>query len=315
MLTPEHAAQRRGLITSTRAASALGKNRYQSPSILKDELLGRAVDEPDEETEAMAVGVWAEPLLRQYAAERVGGKLLDAPFVAHANGIFGDSADGLLEYNGELAVLEAKTAGFGVAKKWGEPGTDAIPDAYLIQAHWHLMHWPEAQRCILPVLLGGYSMRRALYIVERNDVVTDGLRRTLEAWHKRYIVNDEAPPVTAQDDTWLKRIRSNDELRLIADAAFVDEARAVFDKRANIKACQEDLKLHEARLKKMLDQVAEVEWDGNRVTWRNSKDRVETDWKGVVEAVGADAETIREYTTTKAGSRPLRVIMNGGDDE
>ncbi len=98
--------------------------------------------------------------------------------------------DAVLKETGE--PVECKTAGlFGpLSPEWGEPGTDEIPIAYIIQAHVHMICIVEGT-CHVPAFLGGRGFVR--YLVERdNDLSHHIIVAATEFWTKN--VMPRVPP-------------------------------------------------------------------------------------------------------------------------
>lgn len=77
-------------------------------------------------------------------------------------------------------ILEVKTAGFHSAHMWGEPGTDQIPDQYLLQCQWYL-EVTGTYICDVAVLIGGQDFR--IYTVERNeDLIREMIAAAIDFW-------------------------------------------------------------------------------------------------------------------------------------
>ena len=109
---------------------------------------------PTEETPAMLWGKLLEPVIRQQYAERTG-RVVRVPemmrhpqhefVIAHPDGVTDDKR-----------LFEAKTARTG--EGWGEPGSDAIPQFYLIQVQ-HYMLVTALPVADVSVLIGGQDFR------------------------------------------------------------------------------------------------------------------------------------------------------------
>lgn len=119
---------RRKGIGGSEAASALGLSRYKSPFQLYLEKIGEITGE--EEKAVMARGTRFEPILREIYTERTGRKV-NQFYESIKSDVFPFmfvTPDGLADEN---RYLEIKTA--RKRYDWGEPGTDEIPQEYLIQ--------------------------------------------------------------------------------------------------------------------------------------------------------------------------------------
>ncbi len=96
---------------------------------------------------------------------------------------------------GQPRGLEIKNAGFK-GPLWGEPGTDELPEHYLIQCAWY-MAVTGLERWDLAVLFGGnrceiYHVHRDL---ELEDMMVDA---GLQFWHD-YVATDKEPPLDSSD--------------------------------------------------------------------------------------------------------------------
>jgi hypothetical protein len=91
---------------------------------------------------------------------------------------------------------EAKTCGVWSEyveerNQWGEPGTDIVPDRVLVQANTHLAALPQADLCIVPVLLVGRGI--LIYEVPRNDDLIDTITETSKRFWQDYVLQQRMP--------------------------------------------------------------------------------------------------------------------------
>jgi putative phage-type endonuclease len=130
--------RRRTGIGGTDVAAILGYHPYKTVHDVWLEKLGYV--EHQEESEAAKWGRLVEPvLLRDYADER--GVDLDIPdegFVLRADrcAYLIGHPDALVR--GERGGVDAKMAGLRQMPRWGETGTDEVPEEYLIQMQHYL---------------------------------------------------------------------------------------------------------------------------------------------------------------------------------
>jgi putative phage-type endonuclease len=175
----DHAARLTGLGGSD-AAPALGLSPYKSALELYYEKLGEAP--AVEESEAMRFGTLLEPVVRGEYMRRTG-----------KNVVFGQPMLRSERYRWMLANLDGRTddrvVEFKTArddKLWGEPGSDDVPAAYLLQVT-HYMIVTEAQLADIAVLIGGSDFR--IYTVplkaELAELVIDGEREFWSAVESR----------------------------------------------------------------------------------------------------------------------------------
>lgn len=167
----------RYFVGSSDAPAIVGLSKWTSPVQLWLEKVGLAP--PREDNIAMELGRFLEPFVlkkfEEYMDEKVVARqatLRDQarPWrVAHIDGLF----DG-------HQIVEAKTAGMVFLSSnhgWGEPGTDEVPDPYIVQAQHILSLDPEAEIVWMPVLLRGVF---AVYRIPRNDEIIQSLIKAEE---------------------------------------------------------------------------------------------------------------------------------------
>lgn len=178
------------------AAAALGLSPWKQPLELYLEKCGE-LPESAEENERMLWGKLLEPVIRQRYSELTGrtvrlsaGKAYPQTDItlrherfpwmfAHPDGITDDGR-----------LFEAKTT--GSAEGWGEPGTDQVPQPYLIQVQHYLIvtKLPVAD---IAVLIGGQRYRQYEVPADRElqELILDGEQ---EFWQR---IVDRRPPEPA----------------------------------------------------------------------------------------------------------------------
>jgi putative phage-type endonuclease len=97
----------------------------------------------------------------------------------------------------ETLIVEAKTA--ARTDGWGQPGTDEIPPAYLVQCYWQLAMVPRAKEVRVAVL--GPWLEFAEYVVKRND---EDIADLVDICHEFYLSlsADEPPELGDSLSTW-----------------------------------------------------------------------------------------------------------------
>lgn len=174
MLTAKQLEDRRRGIGGSDAAAALGLSPWMTPRELYEAKTDETVQPIAVSEGPMLWGHLLEPLIRQRYAERTGRQVrvpdtiwsTRHPFMlAHL--------DGFTDDGGALRGFEAKTA--RTADGWGEPGTDAIPQTYLLQVQ-HCMIVAEIDVFDVCVLIGGSEERS--YVIEADrelqELIIDG---------------------------------------------------------------------------------------------------------------------------------------------
>jgi predicted phage-related endonuclease len=173
-----------------------------------------------------------EPLIRQRYADETGRRvqviedLLRHPqhdwMVAHVDGM----ADG--------RVLEVKTARSDVG--WGEPGTDQIPEAYLIQVQ-HYMVVTATPVADVAALIGGQDFR--IYEVPANAELQEALIE-IEAEFWQRVQNANPPDAVCLADVKARWGRVSTASKIVADAAALEAYRRLTIATANRKAAEAD---------------------------------------------------------------------------
>lgn len=310
MLSASQKKQRLGRITSSVAAAVLDLDPYSSPY---DALLRIKGDDNFAGNDATRRGNLMEPACLQFAAEETGLHLKPADFVAYEDWS-GDSADALLvDPSGKAqAVVEAKTVSLqAMSDQWGEPGTDDIPEKYLVQCHWHLLHHPTAEVCLVPVVFGGDFVFR-LYEVPRDRKFEAHIRSVAKAWHLRHVKGNEPVPIGASHaDTQalLKKSPRDWDAMLPCDDRLAELVRQRIDAAKAAQAAQKEVDRLSNLLREAIGTHAGINAvaQGYSVTYRKNTDSARTDWQQVAREMGASEELIYRYTQVVPGARVLRV--------
>lgn len=87
--------------------------------------------------------------------------------------------------------FEAKRAGWRVAHRWGEPGTDEVPSEYLIQCQ-HSMYVTGLSRWDLVATIGGEPP--VIYTINRDDVLIESIVSEIDTF-RGYVDRGEEPLV------------------------------------------------------------------------------------------------------------------------
>ncbi len=227
-------ARRHGLGSSD-AAAIMGLSPWSSPLHV---YLSKTGEWQEPDSPRLRWGRKLEEVVAD-AYQEVTGNLLQFPpaaTLAHRDlPWMMASVDRLAAWDNKLRVVELKTAGHR-SDEWGEPGTDEIPDHYLIQIQHQLavldsyyalddtqpeQVLPLDDTADLAVLFAGSEF--AVYHVRRNERVIAALAtiesdfwgqvqrrqapepdwqhpRTLELLSKLYSVHDDGPPVVLGND-------------------------------------------------------------------------------------------------------------------
>lgn len=135
------------------AAAILGLSKWKTPLAVWQEKRGEVA--PQDDNEAMLWGRVLEPVIRQQYAERTGRTVrIPDTLIRHGSRDWMiANLDGMTD---DGRVVEIKTS--RVAAGWGEPGTDEVPQEYLLQVQ-HYMAVTGFAVADIAVLIGGSDFR------------------------------------------------------------------------------------------------------------------------------------------------------------
>lgn len=231
---------RRHFIGSSDAPAIVGLSKWTSPVQLWLEKVGLAP--PREDNIAMELGRFLEPFVlgkfEEYMDEPVGHRqaVLSDPVrpwrVAHIDGrrVGGD-------------IVEAKTAGMVFLSSnhgWGEPGTDEVPDPYIVQGQHILSLDPEAEIVWMPVLLRGVF---AVYRIPRNEEIIKSLINAEEEFWG--MVEKQTPPEPRSVEDLKALFPVSQEKKVIATQEIIDDLaslKTVKDGIKKLEKLEEDIK-------------------------------------------------------------------------
>ena len=175
---------------ASEVAAALGLSPWTSPWELWARKTGR-LTEP-KESEALDAGVRLEPVVIKWAEQYLGpiqrgveAAIQGTPIVTHPDGLTRDGQP-----------VEAKTSGVvgQIVGHWGEPGSDEIPEYYLVQCLVQL-EATKADVCHVPALLGGRGF--VMYRVPSNRDVQQAIVERAVNWFEYHVIGDRPPELTA----------------------------------------------------------------------------------------------------------------------
>lgn len=310
MLTQSQLDARKGKITSSIAAGALGLSSYMTPIqawLAARGELGDITSKPIERGNMLEAAVLAYPCEVDPNLTMTGAEFRSHPDRPWA----GDSADAVYYRGTDIeAIGEGKTVSQGAAAEYGDEDTDEIPNSTLVQSHWHLIHWPEVNRCLVPVLVGGYRFEFRLYIVDRNPELEGILLDDLAQWHRDYVVTGRMPPAQAGDVDYIRsKYPTASRPMTVATPEIRKLAESYREASEAIKQIEQNKGTAGARLRALLGDHEGCRADWGSVSYRNNKPKTVVDWQAIATELGATDDLIEKHTTTKPGARVLRVTI------
>jgi putative phage-type endonuclease len=282
-----------------------------------------------EDSTALRSGRHLEAGVRALYAEETGAEVvpdvrlsgLRAPYLRA-------SLDGVAKVKaGGRRVLEVKTASASVAHRWGEAGTDEVPEEYLLQVQWYAGHGldvgavDEGAADVATLVAGEFR----LYSVPFDAELFGVLLERVERFWVDYVVPKRPPPVTALPND-VEAVRAAYRRHTLAEHARFDalppEAQVTVEEylraHAEEAAAKDRLALWETRLKLALAGAPGVvglpEAMGvKRLDWKAEKAGRLNPWAALKEIEQRyDVADVLEKHTGQP-NRPLRVVYNRGE--
>lgn len=190
-MTPEERAEwlewRRGGLGGSEVAAIMGISPWANQwSVWASKVHG--ADTGD--NRAMVIGRWLEPVIVAWTADRLGVTWTPgSPHAAGEDSWMRATPDAWLNTPYRLG-LEVKTAR-QPGQKWGDDGSDAIPDYYRTQVAWYMAVFDVESWAVAVFFLRSYERR--LYFVERDRAFESTMIGTCRAWWERHIIGGEIP--------------------------------------------------------------------------------------------------------------------------
>ena len=287
-------ARRKGIGASD-AASIMGCG-YGSPLKVWLSKVHPEMLEEEDNRELLEFGLDVEPAIAR-AYERTTGRKI-RPYMSGENGIAVHPqypeiicTPDRIEADGTRLVQLKWESRF--AEKFGDPGTDQVPDAYLIQcAHEMAVVGCEFEDIATmhagpPVLI--YPLRRD---PELEKIVIDACR----AFWADYVITKREPPIDASRDwaAYIEKKFPENRGEIIKTTPESNKTCAmlgpVLDALKESESAVEEVK---NTIKYLIGDADGIEGEFGRITWRKSKDTIEdvVDWQDVAEQMAIERFT------------------------
>lgn len=301
--------ERRTTIGATDISAIVGKNPYgrTGHDVYLDKI---GLAPPFEVSTRMRMGMHNEPLIAELYAEQTGLKPGTAEFCRQkANPFIGGHPDYLV-YNGSLdRGLECKYVAWLDPDKWGEAGTDKVPEGFFIQCQWYMM-LTGLEKWDLAVLDGGGSMR--IYPLQVHDRLIAGLlKQGIDFWTD-HIEPKIPPPIDSSESAskMLTAIWPQHTEEVKEATAEIEEVAANERKSYKVlKGAQEFHRGYVTQLQAFMEDAGRLNTASGRYLWRATKDSEVVDWSKVAldlgYIVGGEEyeDLAQKHTTTKPGHR------------
>lgn len=301
--------ERRNHLGASDAAIVLGMSKWGSPEEVQRAKLEAAFKEM---TEAMERGHLLEPIIRRAYAEMFDVEVFPGEMYIHPDHQWmSATTDGSYETPEGEQLLEIKTVNsraFG-SGEWGEDGTDAIPEYYLIQV-MHQLAVTGRQACRLVALVAptetlallagmaksGADMRMLCeavksiglhhFDIKRDDaMIADMIAAESEWWQKHIIDKIPATDVAKLKDSGEIIAATPEQIELIS---LLRQARDAYD------VAEADVEKLTSSLKNIIKDKSGIDAgkELGRITWKKSKDTVTTvvDWEAVAVTMATETK-------------------------
>jgi putative phage-type endonuclease len=303
-LTDEQKRIRRTGIGSSEIAAVVGLSPYATPlDVWRAKVEGLSI----EETPAMKRGRILEDAVADWYAEDTGARLERCATIRHPESpIALATPDRIATLGSERRILEIKTANLRTLADWGEPGTDEVPQAYLLQVQWELA-CSGLMSADLAVLIAGDDFR--IYHLKRDFELEQMLLERAESFWRKHVETRTPPELDGSESaaSWLASRFPKDNGAIIPATPeaeqWVREYRAAAAE-AQVAARRRDAAKN--RLKEVMGEAKRLQGDGWTVNWSHVKGRERTDWAAVCAEARVSKELIQKHTSRSAGHRQFR---------
>jgi putative phage-type endonuclease len=301
-------------IGGTDISAIVGMNPWKTPLDVWLDKTGQAEDTPDNEN--LWWGREMEPVLAKRYEKETGVKVYIPPVDVLPYRLtmppwYLGSPDGLINCNEIEMVTPVAEGGVdfktsGRPQEWGEPGTDDIPQQYIIQAEWY-MGLTGAQWWDVAVLLMGFTRKFAIYRVHRDDELIGDLTEAGEKFWKDHVLTGVAPALDGSKSAteYLKRKYPSNLGPMLepTDAEILATIQSYQYARNNLKHLEREVDGYENILKALVGDFSGLQGPWGSITWKKSKDSEIVDWKSLATSYSDYQTKINKYTTIRPGSR------------
>jgi len=290
---------RKTYIGGSDIGAIVGVNKYKTAV---DVYLGKTSEEVEEQnTDAIYWGNSLEGVVAQAYSERTGFAVeiepniirhKDYPFLAANIDRWADNKN---------HILECKTAGFMMAKDWGEEYTDQIPESYLCQVAWYAGIC-EVERVDIAVLIGGQDFR--IYSYTANRAFQEKLIKVgINFWNNHVLKN--MPPEIKHVNDVMSLYPVSKPIEAKANSEVIAKLGTIKALKAQDKQLNDSIKTLELEVKEYMKE-AELLVDNSGkclASWKTAKPRQSLDTK----KLKAEHEDI--YKEYMKESEPSRMFL------
>lgn len=264
--TPEWLGLRKQGIGGSDAAAAIGQSAWRTPYQLWLEKTNQDVSDFEMDWWAAQTGHALEPKIREWYSrehaqvQEIKGicRSIKYPFMQF-------TADGYVECDNAIRGFEAKK--YLSKDGWGEPGTDEVPDDYMIQVqHGMIVAGWEA----FDISVSFWGNKPVIYHIEAHKELQQMIiDDEAEFWEKvqKYI----EPEITTTEDI-KRRYRFSNGKSIVATDELVNACADLKNIKSQIKSLEEQETQVVNRLKFEIGDFEVLEYEGKSLaTWKSIK--------------------------------------------
>ena len=267
MITEEQRKDRINYIGGSDLPIIMGLSKYKTPYALFLEKKGLQ-ETPYDETPLQYWGNRLESVVREEFSIRNNVQVEEPETLAHPFHTFlRANVDGYIpEWD---AILEVKCSSAWMQAEWGEPGSDIIPMAYLVQvAHYCIV--TNASCAHIAVLLGGNDYREYKYTRDAN-LEAMVLKAATDFWSA--VQNDDAPPAVNKDDLLLMYPRQEEGKSITINPSIGGELTMLGVHKKTIKEHEKEEERHKFNVMQFMQDAETLLGEDGKpvVTWKANK--------------------------------------------
>lgn len=228
------------------------------------------------------------------------------------------------------ALIEAKSTDRFQADRWGDPGTDQIPDEVLVQCLHNMIvassfPGPYIDLCYIPLLIGGNEYR--LYEVHRSEATKETEQRIIdterEFWEK-YVLTELEPDYGDSNlaREYLKKkfpadVTEQPDVANESEAAAIQRLKELFEASAKAESAYAG---QVNAVKALIGDRCGLASPSGKVTWKKQKDSERTDYKAALYQLqplvneATFNAAISEHTEICPGPRKFNKPRNWGKE-
>lgn len=228
---------RRKGITGTDVSAIFGMNQYKSAYQCYQDKLGLLPQ--IEDNNRMRLGRDMEDIVAKWFCEETGYKV-ENRYAIYQHAMYPWMLANIDRWIvGQKAVLECKTAMYMFQKeKWGESGTDEVPDDYLFQVYEYMIVFGVRKAFLAVIFTDTKEFRH--YEFDLNEALAEQIiDGTHDFWHNNVLAKVEPDLVTMEDV--ISKYPSDTKESLVADDATLELCKTHERKRQQSKELEGDM--------------------------------------------------------------------------